>query len=212
MVDPYSHEAPGLFDERSDPDFRTVFGHLLGDATHVDVALKRIRLSTLDLEATKLEGLRRLRVLLAEVNATTLSVEAHGVLLEPHRGRTLRHLTALLDRGVVEVRAAPLGGWSPDYTVFRGPEGPRAVLLGLHWLERPFPHRGPALASLHGPDGAALAGRRFDESWNRAHDIRPAIQGILRRAQGLATRVTGNPPEPQAAEGIPAVPEHLSGP
>lgn len=189
-----SHEAPGLFDERSDPDFRAVFGRLLRDATHVDVALNRIRLSTLDLEADEMEGLRRLRVLLAQVNATTLSAEAHGMLLGPRRGRTLRHLTDLLDQGVVQVRAAPLGGWSPDYTVFRGPEGARAVLLGLHWLERPFPHRGPALAGLHGPRGARLAGRRFDESWAQAHDIRPAIQGILQRARRLADRV--------AAEGL----------
>ena len=205
MVDPYSHEAPGLFDERSNPDFRTVFGRLLSDATHVDVALNRIRLSALDLEATELEGLRRLRVLLAQVNAMTLSVEAHGILLEPRRGTTLRALTELLDRGVVQVRSAPLGGWSPDYTVFRGPDGPRAALLGLHWLERPFPHRGPALASLHGTAGAALAGRRFDESWGRAHDIRPAIQGILRRAKNIASRVTDSAYDAAATQCIQPV-------
>lgn len=186
MIDPYSHEAPGLFDERSNPDFRTVFGRLLGDSTQADVALQRIRLSALDLDPDELGGLQRLRVLLAQVSAMSLRVEAHGLLLEPRRGGTLRHLSGLLDRGVVQVRSAPLGGWSPDYTVFRADEHPRAVLLGLHWLERPFPHRGPALASLHGPTGAALAARRFEESWSRAHDIRPAIQGILRQACGTA--------------------------
>ncbi|HZD80914.1 MAG TPA: hypothetical protein VE646_12860, partial [Actinomycetota bacterium] len=70
----------------------------------------------------------------------------------------------------------------------------RAVLLGFHWLERPFPYRGPALASLHGRRGADLAARRFEETWGRAHDIRPALQGILGRARDAARRLEEHPP------------------
>lgn len=205
MADPRSSEAPGLFDERCRPDFREVFGRLLAESTHVDVALTRLRLSALDLEGAEFRHLRSLRLVLAEVSAASLDVEARGVLLDPERGRSLRHLAALLDRGVVRVRAAPLAGWSPDFTVFRGPEAPRAVLLGFHWLERPFPYRGPALASLHGPAGAALAARRFDETWGRAHDIRPALRGILRRARDATRRFDADSTKPQGRQRVSAV-------
>jgi len=178
---------------------------MLTHATHVDVALTRLRLSALDLRSVELRNLRRLRLLLAEVNSVNLGAEAHAVMADPERGGSLRFLAALLDRGVVLVRAAPLAGWSPDFTVFRGPDGPSAVLLGFHWLERPFPFGGPALASLHGAGGAALAGRRFDETWGRAHDIRPAIHGILRRAAGSTPRTQARPAEPPRPQGIGAV-------
>jgi hypothetical protein len=200
-----SAETPGLFDERSRPDFRDVFGRMLTEATHVDIALTRLRLSALDLRSVELRNLRRLRLLLAEVNAVGLAAEAHAVLADPERGGSLRFLAALVDRGMVLIRAAPLAGWSPDFTVFRGPSGPLSVLLGFHWLERPFPFRGPALASLHGPGGAALAGRRFDETWGRAHDIRTAIHGILQRATRQTVQPHRQPTEPPQPQGIGAV-------
>src|SRR5690606_38328816 len=85
--------------------------------------------------------------------------------------------------GAAEVRSAPLGGWSPDFSVFHSEAGPSAVALGFHWFERPFPHRGPAFASIHGPAEAALALRRFEELWARAHDIGSAVLDILERAE-----------------------------
>jgi hypothetical protein len=178
---PSTFALPGLLDERSSPDFRRVFGWLCGRSVEVDVALTRIRLSTLDLDAAEVARLRRLRLLLAEVNAVTLDVEAHALLLDESRGATLRHLGSLLTKGIIEIRAAPLAGWSPDFTVFSSEEGPEAVLLGYHWFQRPFPHRGPALASLHGPAEARRVRTRFDETWARAHDISPAVRGILER-------------------------------
>ena len=160
-----------------------MFGLLARRSTRLDVALTRLRLSTLDLNPEEAAHVERIRLLLAEVSAVSLDVEAYAVLKDPARGASLRMLARLLGQGVIEVRAAPLAGWSPDFTVFGRRNGPRAVLLGFHWLQRPFPHHGPALASLHGPREAALAGRRFDQAWARAHDIRPAILGILRRAR-----------------------------
>lgn len=174
---------PRLFDERSEPDFRSVFGLLARRSTRLDVALTRLRLSTLDLQAEEAGHVERIRLLLAEVNAVSLDVEAYAVLKDPARAAPLRMLARLLGQGVIQVRAAPLAGWSPDFTIFGRRDGPRAVLLGFHWLQRPFPHQGPALASLHGPREAALAAARFDQAWIRAHDIRPAILGILRRAR-----------------------------
>lgn len=173
---------PGLIDERSDPDFRRVFGWLCSRSVEVDVALTRIRLGGLDLAPEEVARIERLRLLLAEVNAMTLDVEAHALLQEGRQGRTLRHLSRLLADGVIEVRAAPLAGWSPDFTIFSSASGPRAALLGTHWFERPYAHRGPALAALHGAADARRVHSRFEEAWERAHDISPAILRILERA------------------------------
>jgi hypothetical protein len=178
---PTASARPALIDERSQPDFRGIFGFLCSRSVEVDVALTRIRLSTLDLDAAEVARLRRLRLLLAEVNAVTLDVEAHALLCDERRGRTLRHLGTLLAGKRIEIRAAPLAGWSPDFTVFCSESGPEAVLLGYHWFQRPFPHRGPALAGLHGPGDARRVRIRFEEAWGRAHDISPAILGILER-------------------------------
>lgn len=188
---PPSSALPALLDERSDPDFRRVFGWLCSRSTEVDVALTRIRLSTLDLDPEEVAGLRRLRLLLAEVNAVSLDVEAHALLGDPRRGATLRHLGKLLDVGVIEIRAAPLAGWSPDFTIFGSKDGPEAALLGYHWFQRPFPHRGPALAALHGPEDAARVKARFAEAWARAHDIGSAVVGILERSRRTADGAPG---------------------
>lgn len=197
-------ELPRLLDERSRPDFRAVYGRLLARSSEVDVALTRIRLSTLDLEEGEVGGLRRLRLLLARVNAVSLDAEAHALLLDGSRSRPLQMLGEQLARGVIEIRAAPLGGWSPDFSVFTGAKGPLGALLGFHWFQRPFPYRGPALATLVGPDGARRIGARFSETWARAHDISPAILGILERARLLPEgeeEAAGARPRPVAGPG-----------
>ena len=200
---------PGLLDERSDPDFRRVFGWLCGRSTEVDVALTRIRLSTLDLDAAELARVRRLRLLLAEVNAVSLDAEAHGLLQDPRRGAALRRLADLLDRGVIEIRAAPLAGWSPDFTVFSSDAGPEAALLGYHWFQRPFPHRGPALAALHGAGDARRVRARFEEAWGAAHDIGSAVEGILERSR-RAARDRSSPTRSPAGGGAVSEPREPS--
>ena len=94
----------------------------------------------------------------------------------------------MLEGGRLEVRSAPLGGWSPDFTVFVEEEGPCAVLTGFHAFERPYPHRGPALASLHGGDAARMAALSPQELWDAAHDVGPALWSILARADKRAAR------------------------
>lgn len=179
--------APGiLFDERGRPDFRDVFGALARRSGAIRTAVTRVRLTTVDLTPEELGGVQHFRVLVSEMNALRLEAEAHAVRHQRRRGPNLRLLTGLLESGVLEVRSAPLGGWSPDFTVFEEDGVPAWVLCGFHAFERPYPHRGPALASLHGPEGARLAARRFDDLWAGAHDVGPTLWTLLARAGRMA--------------------------
>ena len=171
-----------LLDERRRPDFREIFGALARQSDAVATAVTRVRLSTVDLTGEELAPLRSFRVLVAELSALRLGAEARAMRADPRRMTNVNLLLDMMEAGRLEVRSAPLGGWSPDYTVFSGGGRARAVLTGFHWFERPYPHRGPALASLHFGDGACLALRRFDEVWDDAHDVGPAVWSILARA------------------------------
>jgi hypothetical protein len=179
-------DAGSLIDERSRPDFREVFGTLARSSTDIAVAVTRVRLSTLDLKASELEHVEGLRVLVTELNALTLDAEARLIRSDPRRAPRVELYRRLLETGHLEVRSAPLGGWSPDFTVFSDTNGPAAVLSGFHWFERPYPHRGPALASIHYSGGARLAAERHQELWEQAHDVGPAVWSILSKAERAA--------------------------
>ena len=170
-----------LLDERSPSGFRAVFGEGLSRSSTADVAILRIRLSAVDLSAQELGDLGSLRVLVAEVNARTVEGEAHALVMDPEKRENLRLVLDLLKTGVLEIRSAPLGGWSPDFTVFSDTRGPQELLLGLHWFHRPFPHRGPAWAARFGAGEASRAHQRFQEIWSEAHDIGPAIRRLMER-------------------------------
>jgi len=172
--------APGvLLDERDRPDFRDVFGSLARSATRIWTAVTRVRLSTMDLGNEELSGVDDFRVLVAELNALDLQAEVRSLQVDPRRSANLGFLLKLLEERRLAVRAAPLAGWSPDFTVFSGADGPRTVLIGTHWFGRPYPHPGPVLAGLHGGEAAHLTAGRHVELWDRAHDVGPAVRGIL---------------------------------
>jgi hypothetical protein len=173
---------PRLLDERSRPGFREVFGRLLSKSKAVDTAILRIRLAAVDLSGPEIQSLERLRVVVAEVNAQTVGEEAYALLMDPDRRQNLERVLRLLQSGTMEIRCAALAGWSPDFTVFSGHDEPEAVLLGLHWFQRPFPHRGPAWAMACGPDEARRAKARFRELWAAAHDITAAVQKLLEQS------------------------------
>jgi hypothetical protein len=168
-----------LIDERDRPDFRDVFGSLASDATRIWTAVTRVRLSTMDLGHEELSGVEDFRVLVAELNALHLQAEVRSLQVDPRRSANLGLLLHLLDKGRLAVRAAPLAGWSPDFTVFSGAAGPRTVLIGTHWFGRPYPHPGPVLAGLLHGEAAHLTARRHAELWDNAHDVGPAVRGIL---------------------------------
>ena len=172
-----------LVDERGRPDFRDIFAALIARSVDVATALTRVRLSTVDLTELEMGHIESFRVLVAELNAIQLDAEARAIQADPRRAPRADLLRGMLESGTLEVRSAPLAGWSPDFTVFSGAAGPGAVLSGSHWFERPYPHRGPALAALHHGDAARLAARRHQELWDRAHDVSPAVWNILSKAR-----------------------------
>jgi len=180
-----------LLDERGRPDFRDVFGALARTSVDIATAVTRVRLSTVDLSLAELEGVEHFRVLVAEVNAIQLDAEARALQGDPRRAPNVELLRSLLESERLEIRSAPLGGWSPDFTVFSASGGPAAVVTGYHAFERPYPHRGPALAAVHFGDAARLAAKRHGELWARSHDVGPAVWSILSKAGARARAMAG---------------------
>jgi hypothetical protein len=174
-------ETTALLDERAAHGFRDRFGRLAALASEVDVAATRVRLSLVDLSLSEVGSVRRLRVLLAEVNAVRLAAEAESVLADPGRARNLRLLIRLLSEGRILVRSAPLGGWAPDFSVFRAEGAPFSALIGVHSFLRPTPLPGPLFVSEHGRAGASAAASRFEELWSRSHDVSDPIRELLSR-------------------------------
>lgn len=182
---------PLLLDERSRPDFGDHYLRLLEDAKHVVVATSRIRLRGLRLEPRALGAPRRIRVLLMELSGLTLSMEAERLAEEPRGRERLLSLVSLLDANRLQVRSSPLGGWSPDFSVFTGKQGEETVLIGPHWLDRPYPHRGPALGSLHVGSAATSVRLRFEELWAEAHPVGDAVLGLLSTALDRCSPLRG---------------------
>ncbi len=170
-----------LLDDRARPDFREVYGHHAAAACALDAAVRRIRLGGMTLDRTELGGLERMRVLVAELNALSLSYEAEAMAVDPERRPRLRFLLEQVRAERLRVRIAPLAGWDPDFTVFsRG--RPETLMLGPHWFARPYPHPGPAFGVVLGEEPAARAEARFEELWAGAHDLRGPIEGLMRDA------------------------------
>ena len=174
-----------LFDELSRPDFRDVFGYLCHGARAIRTAVTRVRISTLNLTAEELAGVEDFRVIVADVSALQLTHEARAVSADPRRAERLGMIRGLLESQRLQVRSAPLAGWSPDFTVFVRPDDHATVLTGFHWFERPYPNRGPALSGLHEGEAARLAAARHDALWQQAHDVGPAVWNILSKAERI---------------------------
>lgn len=175
-------DIPSLFDETRPDGFKHRFRRELTRALRVDIAVTRLRLSTIDLNEGELARVTAVRLLLAELRAVALDAEAHALMARPDGREQLRGLERLLDRDQVRIRVAPLAGWSPDFSIFSDQEGPRSVLMGFHAFELPHPYPGPALGAHFGPAEARIAHTRFDELWARGHDVAPAVHTIFRRA------------------------------
>lgn len=175
-------QRTSFFHERDPHGFRARFRELLARSTHLDTAVTRLRLTTLDLSDSELARIESVRLVVAELRAVELDAEAHALVARPGAGPRLQRLRSLLDRNVVQMRVVPLAGWSPDFSLFRSGSVPLGMLMGFHAFERPHPYSGPALGAEFGPSETAELSRRFDEVWDRGHDVVDAVRTVLDRA------------------------------
>jgi hypothetical protein len=190
-----------LLDERSAPPLRARIGRLLAEAREADFALARIRLAVLDLGEQELAPLRRCRVLLGHLDASSLLDRAES----PNRGvgPTLGPLLRFIRSGRLEVRSAGLAAWSPDFGVVRATDAATGI-LGTIRFGNPDLHVGPGLTVVtREPGPLALLGQRFDELWAVSHDVLPAITHVLERAHGLGRSAA---PRGGPVDARPAVP------
>ena len=162
---------------------RTAFADALRGAEGLDLALSRIRLDTLGSVPSLLAGVRRTRLLLGEVRADVIDAEAHALAVRPVGRARLRELVRLLQEDRVRVRAAPLGRWHPDFSLFEHPDGRSSGLVGSHAFGGGGPGSGPLVAiRLEGEEALGPLPAEFERIWSRAHDVSAALEVMLRRA------------------------------
>ena len=171
-----------LIHDRSRNNLRAIYGDLARQARHIDVAVDRVRLSSINLSHEELGSVEGLRVLVTEISAATLKFEAEAILADPRRSDNLRVVMRLLAEGRLRVRSAPLFDWAPNFSIFVSPGRDDTLLVGAHWFQIPYPSRGPALAVLHRDAQVGRVRLRFQEMWDLAHDIGPAVRSVFEAA------------------------------
>lgn len=192
-----------LIDERSQRPLRAIIGNLLVSSERADIALARVRLAALDLTEEEARGPDSCRVLLGQLDASTL-LDAVG----DHAGPTpeLARLADWLASGRLEVRSAGIGAWTPDFSVFRDHDHTATCLVGAHYFGSPQLTVGPSVTAVTQDEPAALLLEgRFQELWDGAHDVAPAIQEVLGRAsrRGGDGRAGGADGRPRGRDGRP---------
>lgn len=173
-----------VVDERSRRPLRAIIGELLVGSESAAIAIARVRLAALDLTDDEVRGPALCRVLLGQLDASTLLDAASD---RGHPRPELRGLADWLASERLQVRSAGIGAWTPDFSVFRSPDRTPTSLVGAHYFESPQLTVGPSItAILPDSDTAQLLEARFEDLWERAHDVAPAIQEVLARAAGRA--------------------------
>lgn len=171
-----------LLDERSSPSLRDVLGVGLARAAEADFAIGRIRLFGIDLTAAELGAVRRCRVLIGRLDVETLTARPPEVT---DRSVHLRVLRDFLESGRLEVRAAGLQEWAPDFSILRGIEGLRSggfALFGAHYFSRPYPIDGAVFTCfLTDPRAIAALEARFEEAWRRSYNVDAVIRESIDR-------------------------------
>ncbi|MEQ9569502.1 MAG: hypothetical protein RLN75_04880 [Longimicrobiales bacterium] len=196
-------DPPRLLVEGFDPRFPGIYRRWLRASSGADIALTRLRIATLRLAPRDIARLGRLRLVLAELSTSAWEVETHRALLDPGRGPVLRALVKRLQDGTLEVRSAPLAGWSPDFTVFHRPDHAPRALLGPHWLEPTPGLDGPRFAFAVGGRDARHVADRFARIWAAAYDVGPAVTRLLSGTVEALDRLT-----PPSDRGIVSAPQN----
>lgn len=184
-----------LIDEEGAPTPRQLIGQLLGSATHAEIAVSHVRLGAIDLGAAETQNVQHCRVLLDRLDAGSLAsldwsaAAAVAAAAIDDAVRRAAHSAAALLRFItsdrVELRSAGVSSWRPDFSIYRGlsasPSAPRAVcLVGAHYFGQP-----PAMPAFtcvcDDAAAVALALRRFEQLWERSHDVGDAVVAAVTR-------------------------------
>lgn len=189
-----------LIDEKGAPTPRQLIGQLLGSATHAEIAVSHVRLGAIDLGAAETQNVQHCRVLLDRLDAGSLASLDWSAAAAAAAGpasaaaiddavRKAAHSAAALLRFItsdrVELRSAGVSSWRPDFSIYRGlsalPSAPPAVcLVGAHYFGQP-----PAMPAFtcvcDDAAAVALALRRFDQLWERSHDVGNAVVAAVTR-------------------------------
>lgn len=189
-----------LLDERSRPPMRAVFGALLAVSREADIAVARVRIGALDLDADELRSLRRCRILIGRLDAHALSVRPGS------GGRSAARFEPLLrflESPVVRIRSAATSLWTPDFSIYRGMTGaggiPALCLVGAHYFHEP-PASGPSFTwAADDPAAVERASRRFEEVWAQGHDVRDAVVQAIRHYAASERRTLAPGAEPVLA-------------
>ncbi len=176
-----------LLDDRADPPLRNLIGALLARATTADFAISRMRLDGLDLGGGELSRIERCRVLLGRLDARALEELMGGDSHGPARHHHLRALREFLASGRVEVRAAGVVAWNPDFSILDGLHDAPAkaiALVGAHYFLRPFPIDGVAFTmSITAPPAVARVRERFEELWDQGYDVGEVVRAALEQME-----------------------------
>jgi len=180
-----------LLDDAGQPPLRSILGDALSRCTDAAFAIRRVRLAGIDLTAAELGPLQSCRVLVGRLDADALHdlPSAHDT-----RAPALERLLRFAGSGRLAVRSAPQRGWSPDFSVLRGPTAnetspqPDLCFVGAHYFYEPDPPDGPAFTAMFdNADAVELAQRRFDDLWDGAYDVLPAVSHALERLLAVAS-------------------------
>ncbi|HEY0671226.1 MAG TPA: hypothetical protein VGD27_03110 [Longimicrobiales bacterium] len=158
-----------VLDEFTRPSMRETFSTLMAASAHVDMAVAHMRLAGIDIQPGEIGSLRRLRLVMGKLDADAL-LQTESRPLEQ-----LQRLRALVHSGLLQVRTIPRFQWRPDFTVFD-----RAVLVGAHYNELPYPVDGVALTCVLTDESAIRrCARRFEHMWQLGYDVLPVVTQML---------------------------------
>lgn len=177
-----------LLDERGERGVGTVrdrIGDFLSRSRYADIAVARVRLAALDLTDAEVGSVDRCRVLLGRLDAGMLLDTADAGPADA--ADRLRVLRAFAGSGRLEVRAAGMASWVPDFSAYQLRHGEQVGLLGAHYFGAPYPIVGPSFTMVVRQPSACTSLRdRFAGIWALGHDVLPAIRDVLERAHALA--------------------------
>jgi len=165
-----------VLDELATPPLRLVIGSLLSRSVRAHVALEHVRLAAVDLTAPELNRVN-CRMLMGRLDVEALSELATASQAAPR----LRALGDFLQSGRLELRAAGLLRWRPDFAVFELPPPHGAVaLVGALYFSNAAVVGGPALTCIIcAPAAVERLRRRFEDLWNRARDVGDVLHAEL---------------------------------